>query len=961
MVNTSKHILKGVFGYDEFRPLQAEVIDNVLKKHDTLVIMPTGGGKSLCYQIPALIFPGLTIVVSPLISLMKDQVDQLIQAGAPAAFLNSSLTTGQFRRNVEAVKDRTVKLLYMAPEALLRPNMVTLLSSLRVDCLTIDEAHCISEWGHDFRPEYRQIAEVRGRFPDAVCMALTATATPRVREDIKTSLGFKDSNEFVGSFNRENLFIRVAHKQDPFAQTVEFIEEFPDQSGIIYCFSRRQVDDLSEALHKRGYSVLPYHAGMSDKDRNQNQELFIRDDVQIMVATIAFGMGIDKPNVRFVVHYDLPKNMESYYQEIGRAGRDGLPAHCLLLFSYGDIQKVKHFIDQKPDHEQRIANIHLNAFLGFIETEECRRIPLLNYFGEAFTGESCGACDSCLTDEKDLTDITVAAQKFLSCVKRTGERFGAGHIIDILRGSKAKKVVRFGHHQLSTYGIGEEHSKKEWFYLSRQFIQKRLLNQDMEFGGLSLTDKAWKIMRGEEKVLGRLVEQRVEQETEEEKKYDRVLFDILRKERKRLADSANVPPYVIFPDRTLMEMATFFPQSEMRLMDIHGVGAAKQKTYGPLFLNIIREYCKPRGIEESLKGNRKRPAAIPASIGGKRHVIVGELFNSGETVADLMERFNIKRDTVLNHLYTCFQEGYGLIESDEFLSLSSVSPDKQKYILNRFEALGVERLRPVWDALDGEVDYKELQILRLHYVSRRGFSKTTPEDIPLRQPSPTPKEIICLANSRKYSGRCIAGREISGGRIGEWVRPVGHNETGELPVREICYRDGNVPRLLDVIAVPLSRHAPHSYQTENYLVDEDVWIRKRSFPVADLPRLCDPVDSLWLNGYSSGSGLNDRVPEAIAREHIRTSLLFIRPEQAMIAVEEGPNLLKRLRARFHFVGEEYCLPVTDPEVENRYLGEPLGRYPLATGELYFTISLGEPYEGYCYKLVAGIVGLRDEE
>jgi len=957
MVNTSKHILKKIFGYDTFRPLQANIIDNVLKKHDTLVIMPTGGGKSLCYQIPALIFPGLTIVVSPLISLMKDQVEQLVQAGAPAAFLNSSLTTEQFRCNVKAMKEGAVKLLYMAPEALLRPNMLTLLSSLEVDCLTIDEAHCISEWGHDFRPEYRQIAEVRGRFPDAVCMALTATATPRVREDIKASLGFRASNEFVGSFNRENLFIRVVQKYDPFAQTVEFIEEFRDQSGIIYCFSRRQVDDLSAALHHRGYSVRPYHAGMSDADRNRNQELFIRDDVQIMVATIAFGMGIDKPNVRFVLHYDLPKNMESYYQEIGRAGRDGLPAHCLLLFSYGDIQKVKHFIDMKPDHEQRVANIHLNAFLGFVETEACRRIPLLNYFGEAYSTKNCGACDNCLTDEKDLTDITIAAQKFLSCVKRTGERFGAGHVIDVLRGSQAKKILSLGHQQLSTYGIGEEHSKKQWFHLSRQFLQKRLLVQDMEYGGLSLTEKAWKVMRGEEKVLGRLEARPVDQEAQKDREVDRALFDILRKERKRLADRAGVPPYVIFPDRTLMEMATFFPQSEMRLMDIHGVGAAKQKTYGTLFLDMIRNYCNPRGIEEVVKGTRKRPAAITDSIGGKRHVIVGELFNAGETVGSITERFNIRRDTVLNHLFTYFQKGHHLIQTDGFISLSSLSDQQKETILNWFESLGVERLKPVFNALEGEVDYEELKILRLHHVTRKDFSGGD-AGTPLYLPRT--REIVCLANSRKYSGRCIAGKEITAGRIGEWIRPVGHSETGELSVKEICYRDGNAPRLLDVMAVPLTRHEPYSYQKENYLVDEDTWLRKRSFPVADLLKLCDPVDSLWLNGYSSANGLNDRVPESITREQIRTSLLFIRPERAMISVEEGPNLLKRLRANFYFAGEEYRLPITDPAVENRYIGEPICRYSLATGNLYFTISIGEPYEGFCYKLVAGIIGLPDE-
>ena len=637
MAGKSKQILKTVFGYDDFRPLQAEIIANLLRKNDTLVIMPTGGGKSLCYQIPALIFSGLTIVVSPLISLMKDQVEQLVQIGVPATVLNSSLTLEQYRRNVEKVKQGVIRLLYMAPEALLRPNMLTMLSSLEVDCLTIDEAHCISEWGHDFRPEYRQLVTVRDRFVNAVCIALTATATPRVRQDIKTSLGFEDSDEFVGSFDRKNLFIQVISKHNPFEQTVEFIKGFPEQSGIIYCFSRRQVDDLYEALKSKGFSVRPYHAGLSKRDRTRNQDLFIKDDVQIMVATIAFGMGIDKPNVRFVVHYDLPKNIESYYQEIGRAGRDGLPAHCLLLFSYGDIQKTKYFINKKEEHEQRIANIHLNALLGFIETERCRRIPLLDYFGEKYSREDCGMCDNCLTEKEDLKDITIAAQKFLSCAKRTEERFGAGHIIDVLRGSEAKKVLRFGHQHLSTYGIGRDFSKKQWFHLSRQFVRKGLLVQDMEFGSLKLTDKAWKVLRGEEKVLGRMEEEGVYRTSEEDdhKDYDHALFEILRKERKQLADKSKVPPYVIFSDKTLIEMATFFPQSKQSMLDIHGVGAIKHDKYGTVFLDIIQEYCKTHQIEECAKLAMGKPLGATASTGKKRHVVIGEAFSSGRPVSEI--------------------------------------------------------------------------------------------------------------------------------------------------------------------------------------------------------------------------------------------------------------------------------------------------------------------------------------
>lgn len=601
MISRAKTVLGDVFGYDEFRPLQREIIGNVLKKRDTLVIMPTGGGKSLCYQIPALIFKGLTIVVSPLISLMKDQVEQLTELGVPAVVLNSSLSNEEYSRNLERVKKNGVKLLYLAPEALLTPGMLSMLSSLQVDCLAIDEAHCISEWGHDFRPEYRQLVRVRSRFPFATCVALTATATPRVQEDIKNNLKFDASNEFIASFNRENLFIQVTPKNNPTSQTIEFLRNYPDQSGIIYCFSRRQVDDLYETLKSRGYSVRPYHAGLSNTKRTQNQELFIRDDVQIIVATIAFGMGINKPNVRFVIHFDLPKNIETYYQEIGRAGRDGLRAHCLLLFSYADIQKIKYFINQKDDHEQQVANIHLNSMLQFAETNGCRRIPLLTYFGEDYSTEKCDMCDNCLAGEKKLVDITIPAQKFLSCVKRADEIFGANHIIDVLRGSQSKKVLKFGHTTLSTYGIGKEYSRKQWFHLARQFIQKGLIVQDTKYGSLKLTEKAYDVLKGRELVFGILEEEHFPDRKEKKKKYeyehDHVLFEKLRKRRKELADKAGIPPYVIFPDKTLIEMAAFFPRSGESLLHIHGVGSVKYNKYGTIFMNIIDEYCQEHNIE----------------------------------------------------------------------------------------------------------------------------------------------------------------------------------------------------------------------------------------------------------------------------------------------------------------------------------------------------------------------------
>ncbi|MCX5829177.1 MAG: DNA helicase RecQ [Deltaproteobacteria bacterium] len=611
MIDQIRDILKGVFGYETFWPLQEQVIGHLLEKKDALVVMPTGGGKSLCYQIPSLIFEGLTIVVSPLISLMKDQVDQVRECGVPAVLLNSSLSIEEYRCHVSQLRANRVKLLYLAPESLLTPRIMALLSSLKVDCIAIDEAHCISEWGHDFRPEYRQLAEFRTKFPGAVCVALTATATPRVREDIRKSLNISDLNEFIGSFNRPNLFLEVIQKTAPIEQTLEFLKRYANESGIIYCFSRQQTDDLHTILQRKGYSVRPYHAGLSDRERTENQELFIRDDIQIIVATIAFGMGINKSNVRFVVHYDLPRSIDNYYQEIGRAGRDGLPAHCLLLFGYGDIRKIKYFINQKTQQEQMVANILLNTFIGFAETDLCRRIPLLNYFDENDTPKYCGMCDNCQVEATDLVDLTIPAQMFLSCVKRAGEYFGAGHIIDVLRGSSSQKVLKFGHDQLSTYGIGTAHSTKQWRNMSRQFIQKGLLIYDYDHGTLKLTQKAWEVLKGKEIVRGRREEGKIEkgevlgQREGESGPHDAVLFEILRKKRKELADLANLPPFTIFHDRTLKEMAFNFPQTREELSTIYGIGVAKLEKYSDTFLRIIEEYCQAHQLVERPKTIRR--------------------------------------------------------------------------------------------------------------------------------------------------------------------------------------------------------------------------------------------------------------------------------------------------------------------------------------------------------------------
>jgi ATP-dependent DNA helicase RecQ len=596
----AKSILKDVFGYDDFWPLQEAIIAHLLEKKNALVVLPTGGGKSLCYQIPALIYGGLSVVISPLISLMKNQMDELQECGVAAVYVNSTLKPEEYRRHVEKLKANKVKLLYLSPEAVLSPGMLALLSTMKVSCIAIDEAHCISEWGHDFRPEYRQLGGLRQKFHDAVCVALTATATRRVRDDIKKSLQIGETDEFIGSFNRPNLFLEVEPKIEPLEQITEFLKSCRNESGIIYCFSRRQTDHLHEFLREKGYSVRPYHAGLSDEARTENQELFVRDDIQIIVATIAFGMGINKPNVRFVIHYDLPKSLETYYQEIGRAGRDGLPARCLMLFGYGDIRNVRYFIQQKTGHEQMVANILLDTILGYAETELCRRVPLLEYFGEQPVQAACGMCDNCKIEKKDLTDITIPAQMFLSCVKRVDECFGTSHVVDILRGSKSIKILNHAHDRLSTYGIGKAYSSKQWRHLARQFVRKGLMIQDLEHGALKLTRKAWDVLRGKESVSGRLEEAVADlrSKADDPDQFDRGLFELLRKQRKEIADRMNVPPYTIFHDRTLKEIAAHLPQTKDRLSGIHGIGAAKLEKYGDVVLDIIRQYRRIHKIAE---------------------------------------------------------------------------------------------------------------------------------------------------------------------------------------------------------------------------------------------------------------------------------------------------------------------------------------------------------------------------
>jgi ATP-dependent DNA helicase RecQ len=588
-------IFRDVFGLKTFRPHQREIIEDLVAGRDAFVLMPTGGGKSLTYQLPALVRPGTALVVSPLISLMKDQVDALRANGVRAAFYNSALGADEARRVLGRLHGGELDLLYVAPERLMSPAFLERLGGLDIALIAVDEAHCVSQWGHDFRPEYAALGALREHFPGVPLIALTATADPHTREDIVRVLGLTEARRHILSFDRPNIRYTVLEKRRPMDQLVRFLARQGTEPGIVYALSRKRVEEIADALVARGMAAAAYHAGLPAETRREVQERFLRDELQVVVATVAFGMGIDKPNVRFVVHYDLPKNIEGYYQETGRAGRDGLPSEALLLFGAQDMVTARLLIENSDNPDQRRIESHkLQAMIGFAESLTCRRRVLLGYFGEE-RREDCGNCDICL-DPPERFDGTVAAQKALSCVYRVGERFGARHVIEVLRGAATDRIRRLGHDRLSTYGIGADLSDAEWSSIIRQLIHRGYLLQDVaNYSVLRLTPDARPLLRGEETL--ELARPRVREKKAKTPRSaaglgptDAGLFEHLRALRKRLADEQGVPPYVVFGDATLVELAQRRPDSEAAMLDVTGVGQVKLERYGRTFLDAIRDY-----------------------------------------------------------------------------------------------------------------------------------------------------------------------------------------------------------------------------------------------------------------------------------------------------------------------------------------------------------------------------------
>ena len=601
MSATIHHTLKTVFGFHQFRSPQQEVIERVVTGEDVFLVMPTGGGKSLCYQIPALHREGVAIVVSPLISLMKDQVDALIANDVRATCLNSSLSAAEVGRVFQQMDCGTLDLLYVAPERLMMPDFLERLGSLKLSLFAIDEAHCISQWGHDFRPDYVQIGRVRGLFPTVPIVAMTATADPETRKDILNQLGITGATVFVAGFDRPNITYTVVPKQKPVVQLNHFLAGRRDEAGIIYALSRKRVEQVAERLQSAGFSAAAYHAGLPDDERKRVQDAFRKDDIRIVVATVAFGMGIDKPNVRFVVHYDMPKSVESYYQETGRAGRDGLPSEALMLFGMGDVMTARKLIENSENAERvRIELQKLNAMVAYAEALTCRRRALLSYFGD-LREHDCDNCDIC-TDPPKRFDASEQAKKALSCVYRVGERFGMMYVIEVLRGSKNQRVLDLKHERLSTWGIGATTPSSEWENIIRQLIHLGYLVQDFtRFGALRLSSAARPVLKGETLVILGLPRDAVKTVERGKKRssglkdYDQALFDALRATRKQIADAARVPPFVVFSDATLAEMARLMPRDARELRQVTGVGDHKLNLYGKAFLEIISSYSSTVG------------------------------------------------------------------------------------------------------------------------------------------------------------------------------------------------------------------------------------------------------------------------------------------------------------------------------------------------------------------------------
>lgn len=712
-----KQALQKYFGYSEFRPKQEGIIQSVLEGKDSFVLMPTGGGKSLCYQLPAILFEGISIVISPLIALMKDQVDALKANGVDAAYLNSTLSQEEQSQIFFRLRNKDLKILYLAPERLLANNgeLIDFLVDLEVSLVAIDEAHCISQWGHDFRPEYLRLSILKKKLPQTPFIALTATADDITRKDILEKLGFENPEISVSSFDRPNIEYQVQVKQNSFDRLLDFLDEHKEESGIIYTLSRRETESIASRLAAEGYKAKAYHAGLNRETREENQDLFLRDDVHIIVATIAFGMGIDKSNVRFVVHMTLPKNIEGYYQETGRAGRDGLASTALLFYSSGDLIKLRSFAEIEGNEEQSQVMLEkLQIMADFCETYTCRRKYLLNYFGEE-TKDKCGNCDVC-TNTYETIDATKPAQMILSAMARLDRQFGANYLIQLLRGSKSEKIWE-EHTWLKTYGVGKAYSKAEWSYMIREFLQLKIIQKSQgNYPVLGFTETSRDVLKGIARVEIRKLEIPEERTKTIEKAsdiaFEKDLFELLKTTRKQLADEQGVPAFVIFSDATLLELAAYLPQDEDELFQISGFGESKVQKYGMTFLEEITAYCKINRLEGRIeeKKGKSKPKRKPKSKSrstGQTHSQSFELFKQGLGIEEISKERKLSLNTIETHLAHFI--ALGEIGINDFVEMK-----KRREIEDVISRKGMEMLAPLKNELGDDITYGDIKMVIAH-------------------------------------------------------------------------------------------------------------------------------------------------------------------------------------------------------------------------------------------------------
>jgi len=704
MISEALEILKKYYGFESFRNRQEEVIQNIMTGRDVLAIMPTGGGKSVCYQIPAMLLEGTTIVVSPLISLMKDQVDTLKQLNIPSAFINSSLSLSELRRIVYEAENNKYKLIYVAPERLESESFIELIKNIKISMIAVDEAHCVSQWGHDFRPSYLKIKELRGLGQNPVISSFTATATPSVKEDIVNLIGLKNHFEITTGFDRENLTFNVLRADKKMPYVLKYAEENKSKPGIIYCLTRKTTEEVCSKLVSAGFNAVKYHAGLSDMERSKNQDDFLYDNANIIVATNAFGMGIDKSDIRYVIHYNMPKNIESYYQEAGRAGRDVEPADCILLFSPADIVMNNFLIEnssESPDKSNEYEK--LREMINYCNTDKCLRKFVISYFDKGYDTEICNNCSNCLSDIES-TDITLESQKILSCIYRTGQRFGMNMVIDVLKGSNNSKIRSLNFDKLSTYGIMKEYSRETLNELISYLVSDGYININGDkYPTLNISPSGYLTLKGNQQVIIKKMISNKADKVRDKSTYDSSLFEILRKKRKETADSLRIPPFIVFSDASLRDMCVKYPVNKQEFLNVSGVGEMKAEKYGTEFTEIIKDYVLQNNIQKTAADSAEEKSKIIGKNKEDTRDVSYKLYKEGKSITEIAAIRKLNTQTVEGHLVDCAKLGYEINFHD------FISKEHEELIIKKYMELGTDKLKPIKESLPPEITYTEIK------------------------------------------------------------------------------------------------------------------------------------------------------------------------------------------------------------------------------------------------------------